>query len=65
MPEEFSDLLLLPWSEIESRLEQGQTVFKKGKARDMNVFLLVTPTIEGTRKEFRRLVADGEFTSDK
>jgi len=65
VPEEFSDVLLLPWSEIESRLKQGQTVFKHGEARGMNVFLLATPTAEGTRKEFRRLVAEGKFTPDK
>ncbi len=65
VPEEFSDLMPLSWPETESLLKQGQTVFKQGKARDMNVFLLATPTTEDTRKEFRRLLAEGKFTPGK
>ncbi len=65
VPEEFSDLLLLPRPEIESLLKQGQTVFKQGKVRGMNVFLLATPTFEDMGKEFRRLIAEGKFTLDK
>jgi hypothetical protein len=61
----FPDLLVLSRSEIDRRLERGHMVFKQGKARDMNVFLLVTPTREGTQKEFRRLVARGKFTPDR
>ena len=62
---EFSDLLPLPWSEIESLLKQNQTVFRQGKVRGMNVFLLATPTEESLPNEFRRLVAEGKFTLDK
>ncbi len=62
---EFSDLMPLPWSEIESLLKQNQTVFRQGKARDIDVFLLATPTDESLRMEFRRLVAEGKFTPDK
>jgi hypothetical protein len=65
VPEEFSDLMPLSWPEIESLLKQSQTVFRQGKARDMNVFLLATPTAESLRNEFRRLVAEGKFTLDK
>jgi hypothetical protein len=65
VPEEFPDLMLLSWPEIESRLKQGQTVFKQGKASDMNVFLLAAPTSESTLKEFQRLVAEGKFIPDK
>ncbi len=65
VPEEFSDLMPLPWREIESLLKQNETVFRQGKARDMNVFLLATPTDESLRNEFRRLVAEGKFTLDK
>ncbi len=65
VPAEFSDLLLLPRAEIDSRLKQGQTLFKQGKVRGMNVFLVAAPTSQGTRKEFRRLVAEGKFTFEK
>ena len=65
VPEEVSDLLLLPRSEIESRLKQGQTVFKQGTVRGMNVFLVATPSFDDMGKEFRRLIAKGKFTLDK
>jgi hypothetical protein len=65
VPAELSNLMPLPWSEIESLLKQNQTVFKKGKARDIDVFLLATPTDESLPSEFRRLVAEGKFTLDK
>ena len=67
VPGEFSDLMPLSWPEIESLLKQGRTrtVFRQGKARDMNVFLLATPTTESLRTEFRRLVTEGKFTLDK
>jgi hypothetical protein len=65
VPEEFSDLMPLSWAEIESLLKQGHTVFRQGKARDMNVFLLATPTAESLRTEFRRLVTEGKFSLDK
>lgn len=65
VPEELSDLVLLSWHRIESVLKQGENVFRRGKVRDMNVFLVATPSAEGTRKEFRRLVAEGKFRPDK
>lgn len=65
VPEEFSDLMPLSWPEIKRRLKQSQTVFKQGKARDMNVFLLATPTAESLRNEFRRLVTEEKFIPDK
>ena len=65
VPEKFSDLMPLSWSEIESRLKQSQTVFRQGKARNLNVFLLAAPTAESLRNEFRRLVAERRFTLDQ
>jgi hypothetical protein len=62
LPQEFSDLMPLPWPEIEGLLKKGQIVFKQGKAREMDVFLVATPTIQSTQKLFRRLVAEGKFT---
>jgi hypothetical protein len=64
VPDEFSDLLPLPWPQVESLLRQGQTVFRRGQARDMDVFLLATPTTETLRQEFRRLVTEGKFVLD-
>jgi len=61
VPDGFCDLMPLPWSEIESRLKQGNTVFVKGKARDMSVRLLATPTAASLRTEFRRLAAEKKF----
>jgi hypothetical protein len=63
VPETFSDLLPSPWTEIESRLKQGETVLVKGKARDMTVFLLATPTVESLRNAFRQAVAERKFSS--
>ena len=62
VPEKFSDLTPLSWPEIESQLKQSQTVFRQGKARNMDVFLLAAPTAERLRDEFRRLAAEGKFT---
>jgi len=65
VPEEFSDLMPLSWPEIESLLKQDHTVFKQGKARDMNIFLIAAPTVESLRNEFQRLVEEGKFTLEK
>jgi hypothetical protein len=65
VPQEFSDLMPLSWHEIAGLLNKKQTVFRQGKARDMNVFLLAAPTAESLRNEFRRLAAEGKFTLDK
>ena len=62
VPGEFSDLMPLSWPEIEGLLKQSQIVFRQGKARNMNVFLLATPTAESLQTEFRRLVTEGKFT---
>lgn len=62
VPQEFSDLMPLSWRETESLLKQNRTVFRQGRARDMNVFLLAAPTAESLRNEFRRLAAEGKFT---
>jgi hypothetical protein len=61
VPDEFCDLMPLPWSETESRLKRGDTVFVKGRARDMTVRLLAAPTVERLRTEFRRLAAEKMF----
>ncbi len=65
VPGGFSDLMPLPWPEIEALLTQGQTVFRQGKARGMNVCLLAAPTVKSLRSEFRRLVAEGKCTLNK
>ncbi|MBW8035899.1 MAG: hypothetical protein FVQ79_09780 [Planctomycetes bacterium] len=64
IPVGFSDLIPSPWSEIENRLKQEQTVFMKGNAREMTVYLLATPTAESLRTEFRRLVTEKKFISN-
>jgi len=64
VPGEFSDLMPSSWPEIESLMKHGQVVFKQGKAREMNVFLIAAPTVENLRNEFRRLVAEGKFALD-
>ncbi len=43
-PPEYRDLLPLPWSEIESRVREGQTVEAQGQARDLTVIVLAAPT---------------------
>jgi len=49
IPEGYEDLLPRPWSQIESELSQGRTVELAGKAREMNVILLATPTADGLK----------------
>jgi hypothetical protein len=61
VPDEFSDLLPSSWTQVESLLKQGQTVFQQGQARNMDVFLLAAPTANILRAEFRRLVTEGKF----
>jgi hypothetical protein len=65
VPQEFSDLLPLSWPETERLLKQGRTVFKQGKAREMDVAVLAAPTAEKLREEFRRFAAEGKFAPDK
>jgi hypothetical protein len=62
VPKEYSDLLPLPWAEVENRLKQGQKVFERGKAREMIVFVLATPTTAGLRGEFQRLATGRRFS---
>jgi hypothetical protein len=62
VPDEFSDLLPCPWSETESDLKEGKTVFKKAEAREMSVFLLAAPTAATLQEEFRRLTAEKNFS---
>lgn len=62
VPKEYSDLLPLPWTEVETRLKRGETVFERGKAREMTVFLLAAPTTDGLRQGFRRFAAEKRFS---
>jgi hypothetical protein len=62
VPAAYWDLLPMPWAEVERRLKQGQVVFERGKAREMNVFLLAVPTTPELRNEFRRLSTEKRFS---
>ncbi len=64
VPDRFSYLMSSPWSEIEGRLKQGRTVFTRGSANEMAVFILATPTIDTLRSEFRRLAAEKKFVAN-
>ncbi|MEN6355842.1 MAG: hypothetical protein ABFD83_02020 [Armatimonadota bacterium] len=55
VPDEYSDLMPIPWPDIETKLKQGQTVLKWGKARDMNVLLIAAPTKMDARSELQKL----------
>ncbi|MEN6575120.1 MAG: M56 family metallopeptidase [Phycisphaerales bacterium] len=46
VPAQFHDLLLAPWSEIESRVQRGESVEIRGKARDLDVIVLAAATSE-------------------
>lgn len=46
VPERYRDLLLLPWSEIENRVQRGESVEARGAARDLDVIVLATATSE-------------------
>jgi hypothetical protein len=58
VPDDFRDLMPLLWSEVESKLKQGQTVLQRGKARNMNVLLVATPTRTKLVQELRRFAND-------
>ena len=49
IPAGYEDLLPKPWPEIESQLQQGQTVELGGEAREKNVILLAAPTADGLK----------------
>ena len=44
IPEEYQDLLPLPWHQIEAALDKGETVERAGKARERKIVLLAAPT---------------------
>ena len=44
IPEEYQDLLPMPWAEIEAALKEGKTVQRAGKARKREIVLLAAPT---------------------
>ena len=46
MPDEYRDLLPLPWSEIEAALSRGETVQRQGTVRQRNVVVLAAPDLE-------------------
>jgi hypothetical protein len=44
IPEEYQDLLPMPWTQIEAALDKGETVERTGKARKRKIVLLAAPT---------------------
>lgn len=46
VPEQYRDLLLAPWSQIESRVQRGESVEIRGRARGLNVIVLAAATSE-------------------
>jgi len=44
VPEEYQDLLPMPWAQIEAALKEGKTVERAGKARKREIVLLAAPT---------------------
>jgi hypothetical protein len=44
IPEQYRDLLPVPWDQIEASLQKGQNVVRLGKARNRTVFLFAAPT---------------------
>ena len=45
VPEEYHDMLPKSWTEIESRVKQGETLELTGEARGLHVVLLAAPTM--------------------
>lgn len=52
-PQEYWDLLPLPWPEIEAALSRGETVQRQGTARQRKVVLLAAPSGEKLRALIR------------
>jgi hypothetical protein len=46
IPQEYQDLLPMPWAQIEAALKKGETVERAGKARGREIVLLAAPTEE-------------------
>jgi beta-lactamase regulating signal transducer with metallopeptidase domain len=46
IPAGYEDLLPLPWTQIQERLQRGEIVELVGKARDLNVVVLAAPRVE-------------------
>jgi hypothetical protein len=44
VPEAYKDLLPMPWAQIESALQKGETVESRGKSREREIVLLAAPT---------------------
>lgn len=58
VPAQYSDLLPIPWPDVEALLKKGATITVEGKARDMKTVLLATPTRAQLLKEFQKLAND-------
>jgi len=50
IPEEYQDLLPVPWAQIEAALKKGETVERAGKARKREIVLLAAPTVSQLEK---------------
>jgi len=57
VPEDYEDLLPEPWPEIESELQEGNTVELEGKARDSHIILLAAPK----RQQLQQLIRESQL----
>jgi beta-lactamase regulating signal transducer with metallopeptidase domain/tetratricopeptide (TPR) repeat protein len=57
IPSEYADLLPRPWTEIEDKLNQGDTVELLGKARGLNVIVLAAPKME----QIKEVIAESKY----
>jgi hypothetical protein len=44
VPDQYKDLLPMPWNQIEAKLTSGETVVATGKSRERRIVLLAAPT---------------------
>jgi predicted metalloprotease with PDZ domain/beta-lactamase regulating signal transducer with metallopeptidase domain len=63
MPAEYQDLLLHPWTEIESALQRGESVELAGQARGLEIVVLAAPTAKSLQDLFERTPALQRYRS--
>ena len=61
MPEEYQDLLPMPWARIEAALKKGETVQRVGKSRERKIVLLAAPT----ESQLNKLIQKSRLLSGK
>lgn len=64
VPAHYSDLLPMPWQQIESQLKQGKSVVSRGRGRDMNVLLIASPTRVELRSQFEKAADNLDLTKN-